>query len=341
MTHRLCFISRNYRGVESSGNKAKTDNEQTLQLMGATNLGLPTTYYDNKVLTFFLDLAGVVRALLRMRRGDTLLLQYPVKKYFSLICQVARWRGVHPIALIHDLGSMRRRKLTVQHEIRRLSHAEDVIASNETMARWLHEQGLLCPTGALGLFDYRSTAVAPQRSALPDAVPSLVYAGVLARRKNSFLLQLCRRASPHYRLDIYGNRNGLPGLVESEHLRLHDFMPAEAFIAGGVGDYGLVWDGDSTDSCTGSFGEYLRWNSPHKVSFYLRAGLPVIIWREAAVASIIEREGIGLCIGSLDELDSLLPTITPKQTERMRANVRRISEKLAQGGFLREALSRV
>ena len=63
MTYRLCFISRNYRGVESSGNKAKTDNEQTLRLMGAKNLGLPTTYYNNKVLTFFLDLAGVIRAL--------------------------------------------------------------------------------------------------------------------------------------------------------------------------------------------------------------------------------------------------------------------------------------
>ena len=69
MTYRLCFISRNYRGVESSGNKAKTDNEQTLRLMGATNLGLPTTYYNNKVLTFFLDLAGVIRALCRLRRG--------------------------------------------------------------------------------------------------------------------------------------------------------------------------------------------------------------------------------------------------------------------------------
>ena len=341
MTYRLCFISRNYRGVESSGNKAKTDNEQTLRLMGATNLGLPTTYYNNKVLTFFLDLAGIIRALCRLRRNDMLLLQYPVKKYFSFLCRVARWRGARPVALIHDLGSMRRRKLTVQHEIRRLSRAEYIIASNETMARWLHEQGLKRPIGALGLFDYRSQAVASQHKTSTDAVPSLVYAGVLARRKNTFLLQLCRQASPHYRLDIYGNRDGLPGLVENEQMRIHGFMPAEDFIAGVEGDFGLVWDGDSTESCTGSFGEYLRWNSPHKVSFYLRAGLPIIIWREAAVASIIEQEGIGLCIDSLSELDTLLPTITPEQMETMRMNVRRISEKLAQGGFLRDALNKI
>jgi hypothetical protein len=59
------------------------------------------------------------------------------------------------------------------------------------------------------------------------------------------------------------------------------------------------------------------------------------------VASIIEQEGIGLCIDSLSELDTLLPTITPEQMETMRMNVRRISEKLAQGGFLRDALNKI
>ena len=57
---RLCYISRNYRSVNSSGNKAKTDNEQTLQALGAKNLGLRTTYYDCKILTFLLELCGVV-----------------------------------------------------------------------------------------------------------------------------------------------------------------------------------------------------------------------------------------------------------------------------------------
>ena len=338
MTHRLCFISRNYRGVESSGNKAKTDNEATLRQMGAVNLGLPTTYYNNKVATFFLDLAGVVKSFFCMRRGDVLLLQYPVKKYFSLICRVARWRGVRPVALIHDLGSMRRKRLSVRHEIRRLSNAGYIIASNATMAQWLRDQGLQRPVGALGLFDYRSQAVAPQRNdSLPDT-PSLVYAGVLATRKNTFLLDLCQEASPHYRLDVYGNRDGLPGLSESALVRMHDFMPAEDFIAGVEGDFGLVWDGDSVDSCTGNFGEYLRWNSPHKVSFYLRAGLPIIIWSEAALAPIVAEEGIGLCIHSLRELDNLLPAITPEQMQQMRRNVQRICDKLARGGFLRDAL---
>lgn len=37
--HRLCYISRNYYNLTSAGNKAKTDNEDTLMEMGAVNLG--------------------------------------------------------------------------------------------------------------------------------------------------------------------------------------------------------------------------------------------------------------------------------------------------------------
>ena len=77
--NRLCYISRNYASLKGAGSKAKTDNEQTLRQMGAVNLGLPTTHYDNMVLTFLLNLAGVLRLTLAARRHDVIVLQYPVK----------------------------------------------------------------------------------------------------------------------------------------------------------------------------------------------------------------------------------------------------------------------
>ena len=56
--NRLCYISRNYYNLTSAGNKAKTDNEDTLAEMGAINLGLPRTIKNSKILAFFLDLIG-------------------------------------------------------------------------------------------------------------------------------------------------------------------------------------------------------------------------------------------------------------------------------------------
>ena len=121
--------------------------------------------------------------------------------------------------------------------------------------------------------------------------------------------------------------------------RYNDFMKSEEFISSVDGDFGLVWDGDSLDTCSGSFGEYLRWNSPHKVSFYLRAGLPIIVWDKAAVAPIVKKEGIGICISNIAELNNILRSITPEEMQKMRINVSRISKDLSNGEFLNKAVN--
>lgn len=335
---RLCYLTRNYRNVDTSGNKAKTDNEDTLELMGAVNLGLKRTYYTSKVLTFFLDLSGVIKYLFSIRKGDVVLLQYPVKKYFSFLCNYAHLRKAKTVALIHDLGSFRRKKLTVEKEISRLMHADYVIASNSIMRDWLVSNGYSNPTGQLGLFDYRSKSAAQLHNKTNDK-HRLVYAGALAMRKNSFLLQMAE-CKLSYELHIYGNRSGLSSMKDNDNIIFHSFTPADEFIENVEGDFGLVWDGDSLDNCTGNFGEYLRFNSPHKVSFYIRAGLPIIIWKHAAVASIIEKEDIGICIESLEELDEKLSSITPTRMAELRNNVMRVSDRLRNGDFLRTAVTK-
>ena len=334
---RICFISRNYRNTDSAGNKAKTDNEDTLQLFGAHNLGLHRTLYPNKIITFFIDLAGVIKYCFTIKAGDIVLLQYPVKKYFAFLCHIAKCRGAQTIALIHDLGSFRRRKLTVEKEINRLMKADYVIASNGMMKQWLTEHGYSHPLGQLDLFDYRSTA--ENKTLIPSSNGQfrLVYAGALAMRKNAFLLELAKKELP-YELHIFGNRSGLPTLQDNTRIIFHPFTPADEFISNVEGDFGLVWDGDSLDSCTGNFGEYLRWNSPHKVSFYIRAGLPILIWKHAAVAPILEAEGIGIGIESLADLPTILNGMTNERMNAMRENVRRVSDQLRNGHFLQRAL---
>ena len=334
---RLCYISRNYRGTGSAGNKAKTDNEDTLAAADAQNLGLRRTLYRNKVVTFFLDLIGVLKYVCCVRKNDVILLQYPVKKYFAFICNIAHLRKARTIALIHDLGSFRRKKLTVRKEIARLMHADYVIASNGVMRQWLIAQGYTHPVGALGLFDYRSTA--NNTHTLPSPHPiRIVYAGGLAMRKNAFLLKMAQHPRP-YELHVFGNSDGLPGLCDCEQVKLHPFMAADDFIREIDAHYGLVWDGDSTDSCTGDFGEYLRYNSPHKASFYLRAGLPIIIWEEAAIAQVVIQEGAGFSIKSLNDLDDKLNSITPEQYEEMRSNAQRVAQRLNSGCYLLDAVN--
>ena len=334
--HRLCYISRNYYNLTSAGNKAKTDNEDTLVGMGAVNLGLHRTVMNSKLLAFFLDLAGIIRACILLKKGDVLFLQYPVKKYFSFLCNVARWKGAKTASLIHDLGSFRRKKLTVEKEISRLSHSDYIIASNSNMTNWLKTHGLNKPVGALGLFDYRSASPC-QKTATEKASMRVVYAGALSTRKNSFLVELSKTLSL-WDLLVCGNKEGLRGLQSNPHVTYSGFVPSEEFIKGIDASFGLVWDGDSLDTCSGEYGNYLRWNSPHKVSFNLRAGLPVIVWKESAVAPIIKKYGVGIAVGSLKELDGILPRLSQEDYSEMQKKARQMATRLNEGYFLKEAL---
>ena len=336
---RLCYISRNYYNLTSAGNKAKTDNEDTLAEMGAINLGLPRSIRNSKILAFFLDLIGIIRACILLQKDDVLFLQYPVKKYFSFLCHVAHLKGARTVSLIHDLGSFRRKKLTIQKEINRLSDSDYIIASNEKMKGWLKEHGLQKPVGALGLFDYRSESKCSEEVTEREQV-KVVYAGALSMKKNSFLIELSKTLN-HWQLLVCGNKEGLQGLQNNPQITYQGFVPSEEFIKHIDADFGLVWDGDSLAGCSGEYGQYLKWNSPHKVSFYLRAGLPLIIWKEAAVAPIIEEAGAGITIGSLEELDDKLANLTLEQKKEMKKQAVNLAQKLNKGSFLTKTLKEI
>lgn len=339
---RLCYISRRYPDRLSAGNKAKSDYEDILAGMGAVNLGLTRSYGRGKAATFVLNLAGVIRMACRVRRGDVILLQYPVKKYFSLICRVARLRGARSVAFIHDLGAFRRKKLTPEAEIRRLRHADRIIAATDAMRRWLLEHNIGRPVQVLGLHDFLSPAgAAAPREAHGDGLPRLLYAGSLNLRKNSFLLQADSFTRGGIELILFGNmaddeRRHLPASASCR-----GFIAADDFIAraAAIGDYGLVWDGDRTDTCAGDFGEYLAVNAPHKASLYVRAGLPLIVWSGAAIAPIVLAEGIGIAVDSLGDIPARLASIGPDERRRMEAAVRRVAAGMAAGQGMKKAMT--
>ena len=104
------------------------------------------------------------------------------------------------------------------------------------------------------------------------------------------------------------------------------------------GKYGLVWVGDSIDTCKGGKGEYLKINNPHKLSLYLAVGLPVIIWDEVTEAEFVKRENVGLTVSSLYELPDKLAVISDSDYTVMKNNAARIGEKLRNGEYMTRAL---
>lgn len=334
---RNCYLSRNYKEVHSAGNKAKTDIEQIMAENGYVNVGLRQTRHPGTIRAFLATLASVLKAPFSLREGDRLVLQYPLKKYFTWVCRMAHLRGAKVIVVIHDLGSFRRKKLTVSQEIRRLGHADYIIAHNDRMKQWLTANGCRLPIGTLEIFDYLSqTKATPRRNVRKPY--EVLYAGALNPRKNTFLYQV--GACIHsYSFNLYGNGFELDKAQGKEHFDYKGFVRSDDLIATAQGDFGLVWDGFSIDACTGDFGEYLKYNNPHKTSLYIRCELPVIIWEQAALADFVRRNGIGLCIASLADLDHVLDKLTSEQYAEMKQNVKVISERLRTGYYIQKTLT--
>lgn len=339
--HRLCYISRNYYNLSTAGNKAKTDYESILASMGATNIGLPCKIGSNKLIAFFYNLLSILKACFQMRRNDIVVLQYPVKKYFSFICNVARLKKAKTISLIHDLGSFRRKKLTIPQELKRLDHTDYVIATNESMKQWLIQQGFHKPMGTLGFHDYLSSVPIPsdaKNHRQEKDAWNIIYAGSLNLRKNAFILNM-KEIDKSFKFHLYGNMPDYNAIAEDKNMIWHGFMQADDFIAKAKGDFGLVWDGDSLDECHGDFGGYLKYNTPHKASFYLRAGLPIIVWRQSAIAQLVEKEQVGIAIDSLKQLPQQLKELSSQRYEKLKANVLRLSFEINKGMNLKKAIT--
>ncbi len=276
--------------------------------------------------------------------GDTLFLQMPVLYNSMLlggVLQRLRKNGVHIIALLHDLELIRlcmledfdrKRKFRMRAEEEALLAACDrIIVHNGRMAELLAAHGIDRQRMVLlEIFDYLADG-APAGGG-DDSERGLIVAGNLTPEKAGYIYT----APEDVRLELYGvNFAG----AERENLRYHGAFAPEELPDRLRGGFGLVWDGPDADTCRGTYGEYLRYNNPHKTSLYLASGLPVAIWDEAAMAGFITREQAGITAGSLREASEIARSMSPEEYRRLCENACRIGRELRRGAYLRRALT--
>ena len=278
-------------------------------------------------------------------RGDVLVIQFPIVNHSVLLSRCisrVRKRGVRVILLIHDLEILRAaiRGTTSRKEKIRLRLEEEsllkscdgIIVHNSSMKQKLASMGI--PSSkmtVLGIFDYLipEAGYAKTRRDAP-----VVIAGALRPHKAGYAYHL----PEGIQFNLYGvgyeaqPRQGVNYLGSFEPDQLPEVME---------GSFGLVWDGETTQTCSGIYGEYLRINDPHKASLYLASGMPVIIWSEAALASYIMKNGCGITVDSIEEIPDRLSKMTDEEYETIRENTMKISRRLRRGKYTERALDRV
>lgn len=272
---------------------------------------------------------------LRIPRYAELFVQYPLTNIFWVFLPLLRLKRVSITMLVHDVESYRASGVMDPEETEKLNCATNLVLPSKAMEDLLRSTGLKVKNiyyHHLWLYllpmDYQVGTL----PALGKPV-QVIFAGNLS--KSAFLSQLYLLQNATYSIRLYGGGYTPDMAVEGFISYYGSFRPDSPLIEG---DWGLVWDGCSLDACAGEAGEYLRISAPHKLSLYLSVGIPVIVWKEAAIASFVESNHLGIAVSNLYEVEARLKEISEDEYASIKADVHSMAMKVRSGELFRDCL---
>ena len=334
--------------VKNAGNKARNDVEEIVKREGYQALVLSVdNWYEMSTLKAQLHKSKAIgQTLDQLQQGDELLIQFPMlhHSFFTTYhVKKAQKKGVKVNFIIHDLEALRYvnvENFPLKHKIRiqiqesgLLGAADGIIAHNPIMKSVLVDKGIAVDKiVSLGIFDDLIPNF-QEKTGLTKNQP-IIVAGNLAQEKAGYLYTLPK--APDY--NLYGVGFDESRALENETY-FGSFLPDElpAALEGG---FGLVWDGDSAETCSGVFGEYLRYNNSHKASLYLASGFPLVVWEESALSTFVLDNHCGIAVGSLSELAEKIKSLSDEEYQQLVSCSQKIGKNIRAGYYLKTALKK-
>jgi hypothetical protein len=274
----------------------------------------------------------------KLGKDDHILIEYPMpqrkRTYFLYLFSLLR--RVKLYALIHDLNSIRYDS-PQGREVAILRLFDGLISHNPSMTRWLRDGGLSNKIVELQLFDYCTGAAEVWHEGDISLPLQIVCASNLSYDKARYIYDPQLGQLPNVELSLYGAYFEPERMPATPMQYMGAFDPDTPFLNGRY-HFGLIWDGTGVERCEGSYGQYMRFNSPHKLSLYAALGMPVIVWREAAVADFVLKQGIGVTVANLLELGDIFTKVSTESYRQMAQNMVALSCKVKRGEILRDAL---
>lgn len=238
--------------------------------------------------------------------------------------------------IISDLDYIRNEGFkSTYKDIRFLKNFDYIIVHNDTMRDFLIKNGL----DEKKLINQEVGNNLSDEFIVPKRILSktLVFSGNLTKSK--FLSKFNNENIVSYKINLYGI--GFNKKNENKILKYKGSYSSEDIVKVLDGSFGLIWDGDSIDACSGYYGEYTKINNPSKFSQYIVAGLPVIAWDKSAVANIIKKYNIGFIVNNLMEIDDILNNLTEEEYNSYLKNVMNLRERIIKGYHFKKAISEV
>jgi len=285
-------------------------------------------YSDKK--TVFYKIARIIqccRIALSLPKHSKVLFHFPVQAaVYSLLLTLLQFRGIGSVALIIDIDGLRdNNNKLFEKEVQLLKKFSLLVAHNAAMKNILSLQLPSAKISCINIFDY------PVKPVLRTVKMSntVCFAGNL--NKATFVNHL--NDIPAVRFNVYGPCPDV-SLKDSDTIFYKGIVSPDKLPTELEGSFGLVWDGGLLDECD----NYLRYNNPHKLSLYVTAGLPVIVWEQSAVAVFVKLYDIGFTINSIREIPEKMQQIRIERFDTMQQNALAIGKKTTVGYFLKSVI---
>lgn len=336
-TRKIYFIQEHRHEEFFHGGIGPADIERILVKEGAIPLFFPS-YNDFSLKAKWQRFNYLLRQLRTIEDDAIVFFQYPLyaRMHYWLLRLLQRFRKkVQLICLIDEINGLKYGKpALLAWEQRYFQRFDYFIVHNAHMKAWFDEQVPGRQISILELFDFLASPVTAVRA----PAPTVAYAGNLSESGFQYQLHQLTGAEGQPVFHLYGlpamDNAQLPSQVIYKGAFAPYDLPAQIEAA-----YGLVWDGESTDAVTGSFGQYMQYISHHKVSLHIISNLPSLVYEQAGTADFITANGIGLTIRNLHDIEETLKQVTPEQYQQMCVNMQPIAARLASGGHLIGALT--
>lgn len=272
----------------------------------------------------------------KIKKNDIVLLQYPlygINKFVESIIykKVSQKKSV---LLIHDINSLRytpNNEKKIHEEIEKINMFDVVISHNEKMTKWLKIKGTQSKIINLEIFDYLGDL-----KSCSEKKYDIAYAGNLLFEKSQFLYKMVQQNTT-VNFEFFGVGFNEDKMKSTNYVYNGSKNPDE-LLGCFQAKFGLIWDGDSIDKCNNIFGDYLKYNNPHKLSLYISANLPVIAWNKSAIADFVKINNVGIVVDNLKNMQEILNDISDEKYNEMVNNVRKISDNLKQGYYTKKAI---
>lgn len=341
------FLHMNLEKNQTAGHKAVADCEMIMQKMGYERLDIVQSQINNKLIKNAYNIMQFLK-LLFVKKGTEIVIEHPLYIHYAYIMclkYVKKIKNIKYIFIIHDLEVLRgvlKSKSTIKKDEIMFEIADVMIVHNEKMKNYLLEEQKVSEDRlvTLKLFDYLTgTGDNFKKKEEEVSVKQITIAGNLSKEKSFYIYKLDKLALSDLKINLYGiNFDKNADVKNCVYKGSYD---ADILPDIMEGDYGLVWDGAEITACAGNTGNYMRYNNPHKVSLYIAAELPIIIWKQAALADFVVENQIGFTVETLETIEDEIANISEEQYALFKQNLKKLSKKVRSGGYLRNALQSI